>query len=130
MLVYADTSALVKLVLHEAETDALITWLDEQEARIVVCELGATELMRAVRRGNPDRAPDAREVLGRCGLLRLDLSLYESAGLLDPTELRSLDAIHLTAAMQLGDQLDAFLGYDDRLLRAARRFGLPTTSPR
>lgn len=130
MLVYADTSALVKLVLEEAETDALANWIDEHQTRVLTCDLSSTELMRAVRRSNPDRAPHARELLSRCALIRLDPSLYESAGLLDPTELRSLDAIHLTAAMQLGDQLDAFLGYDDRLLRAARRFGLPTASPR
>ena len=129
MLVYADTSALVKLVLEEAETDALANWIDEHQARVLTCDLSSTELMRAVRRSNPDRAPHARELLSRCALIRLDPSLYESAGLLDPTELRSLDAIHLTAARLLGRQLDGLLTYDDRLAEAAQSMGMRIYSP-
>ena len=44
--------------------------------------------------------------------------------------LRSLDAIHLATARIFGDELDARVSYDDRLLRAADEAGLPTISPR
>ncbi|HXZ75136.1 MAG TPA: hypothetical protein VEH31_30290 [Streptosporangiaceae bacterium] len=36
-----------------------------------------------------------------------------------PGLLRSLDAIHLATARILAPELDAFVSYDDRLLRAA-----------
>lgn len=44
--------------------------------------------------------------------------------------LRSLDAIHLATARVLGEELDAIVSYDERLLKAADDAGLPTLSPR
>ena len=44
--------------------------------------------------------------------------------------LHSLDAIHLATARVLGEDLDALVSYDDRLLKAATDAGLATTSPR
>jgi uncharacterized protein len=58
-------------------------------------------------------------------LIRLDDGPLDRAADLDPTELRSLDAIHLAAAASLGDDLAAVVSYDDRLLAAATSLGLP-----
>lgn len=46
-----------------------------------------------------------------------------------PTTLRSLDAIHLAAALDIRDDLAAFVTYDRRLFEAARGVGLPVRSP-
>jgi hypothetical protein len=62
-------------------------------------------------------------------LIRLDDGLLDRAAVLDPTDLRSLDSIHLAAAASLGDDLAAVVSYDDRLLAAATSFGLPTATP-
>jgi len=43
--------------------------------------------------------------------------------------LRSLDAIHLAAAMSIREVLVAFVTYDHRLLDAATATGLPITTP-
>ena len=51
------------------------------------------------------------------------------AGRLDPTTLRSLDALHLAAALDLGDDLDGLVTYDDRLAEAAALNGVPVTTP-
>ena len=48
---------------------------------------------------------------------------------LDPSDLRSLDSIHLAAAASLGDDLAAVVTYDDRMLAAAISLGFPTASP-
>ena len=61
---YADTSALVKLVVAEPESPALRRWLATAEAAVCTSDLARTELMRAVLRAAPDRAVRAREVLG------------------------------------------------------------------
>jgi hypothetical protein len=47
----------------------------------------------------------------------------------DPDLLRSLDALHRAAALELGDELDGLLTYHDRLARAARHHGLTVIAP-
>jgi len=54
---------------------------------------------------------------------------FEEAGRLDPTLLRSLDAVHLAAALSLGDDLEGIVTYDDRLAEAAQANGVPVVSP-
>ena len=90
---YLDISALVKLVVTEAETKALQEWLAESPRQPVACDLVRTELMRAVRGVAPDRASRARQVLDSLTLTQITPSLFEQAGRLDPAELRSLDGI-------------------------------------
>ena len=43
--------------------------------------------------------------------------------------LRSLDAIHLAAALELGDELDGIVSYDDRLSDAAELLGVAVIAP-
>jgi len=88
------------------------------------------ELVRVVHRaGIPRLIPEARKLLAGIHLIRLDDVLLDRAADLDPTELRSLDSIHLAAAASLGDDLAAVVSYDDRLLAAANSLGLPTATP-
>lgn len=130
MAFYADTSALVKLVVAEPETDALLTWLSDEAVVPVTCDLARTELMRVVRRGAPDRAVQARAVLDAMAILAVTADVFEEAGRLEPRTLRSLDAIHLAAALALGDDLEAMVAYDDRLAAAARANGIEVITPR
>ena len=129
MAYYLDTSALVKLIVAEAETAALQEWLAESPREPVACDLVRTELMRAVRRVAPDRASRARQVLDSLTLTQVTPSLFEQAGRLDPAELRTLDALHLSAALDLGDDLDGIVSYDERLSAAAQQAGVATFSP-
>ena len=126
---YFDTSALVKLVVDERETTALRSWIGDRDTQQVSCELARTELLRAVRRGIPDRLPRVRVLLDSITLLRLTPGLYAEAGRIDPIDLRSLDAIHLAAALDLGDELDSFVTYDQRLGAGARSNGLRVSAP-
>jgi hypothetical protein len=57
---YLDTSALVKLVVAEPRTSALLTWLNASDRRPVSCDLARTELLRAVRLVASDRVVQAR----------------------------------------------------------------------
>ena len=126
---YVDTSALVKLVVAEPETPALRAWLDEAERHPVACDLARTELLRAVRRAAPDRVVRAREVLDSLILVEVTTATFEAAGRLDPAVLRTLDAVHLAAALDLDDDLDGIVTYDDRLAEAARAHGVAVVAP-
>lgn len=127
---YLDTSALVKLVVAERDTQALRAWLSEANRDPVAANLVRTELLRAVRRVAPDRVLQARAVLDSITLTDLPTSLFEHAGRLDPVGLRSLDALHLAAALDLGDDLESMVTYDDRLADAARSNGVAVTAPK
>jgi uncharacterized protein len=70
----------------------------------------------------------ARAVLDTLVLLTLTSEVFERAATLEPSVLRSLDALHLAVAMQLGDELDAVVTYD-RLASAAQGLGVPALSP-
>lgn len=133
-LLYADASALVKLIRDEPESDALRTFIDG--ADLVACELILTEVPRAIRRAashDPRLPADAlleraKEALAAVALLPLDRALLLAAGALAEPALRALDAIHVAAAADLSP-LDAFVSYDERQAAAARLTGLRTVAP-
>ena len=124
-----DTSALTKLVVAEAETTALRSWLAEDAREPVGCDLVRTELLRAVRRVAPGRAVRAREVLESLTLTQVTTAIFETAGRLDPAILRTLDAIHIAAALDLGDDLQGIVTYDQRVADAAANSGIAVVSP-
>ncbi|UZN03078.1 type II toxin-antitoxin system VapC family toxin [Cellulomonas sp. S1-8] len=126
---YLDTSALVKLVVEESETAALRTWWRSHGSTPVACDLVRTELMRAVRRAAPHAAVQAHRVLDALVLLSVTSRVFEVAGRLEPTTLRSLDAIHVAAALELGDDLEGLVTYDDRLAVAASAYGIAVLAP-
>jgi uncharacterized protein len=126
---YLDTSALAKLVVAEPQTLALLTWLNVSDRRPVSSDLARTELIRAVRRVASDRLVQARAVLDAVTLLEVTTTMFEEAGRLDPTLLRSLGAVHLAAALALGDDLEGLVTYDERLVAAARLNGITVVAP-
>jgi predicted nucleic acid-binding protein len=127
---YVDSSALVKMVVDEVGSEALRTWLEAHSHRGGVSSvLTSSELFRAVRRGAPERLTLAREVLDKLTVIDLPTTVFEQAGRLEPIELRTLDALHLAAALDLGGELDALVTYDQRLAEAARAHGITVVSP-
>jgi uncharacterized protein len=128
-VIYFDTSALTKLVIKEPETDALVAWLDQYtDLPKGSSMLSRTELPRAVRAGGDMAYLRAQLILGDLLQAPLTPDLLDAAGAL-PGALRSLDAIHLATALRLRDGLHWLVGYDHRLLDAARQAGPPAVSP-
>lgn len=125
---YIDTSALVKTVLAEAESDALGQWLADGPV-LAACELIRVEAVRAIRLAAPEALPAVRRALATLVTLRLDGDVIALAADLGPPLLRSLDAIHLAAALRLGPDLAGVLTYDRRMGDAARSLGLSVLAP-
>jgi len=126
---YLDTSAAVKLVVAEAGSAALRRWIASCSEPILSSDLLRTELLRAVRRGAPEEMVQARAILDSVVLLSMPAAVFERAADLDPDALRSLDALHLAAALELGDELDGIITYDDRLSAAALARGIAVVAP-
>jgi predicted nucleic acid-binding protein len=125
-VVYVDTSALGALLIDHPESPALLDWLDQTSATLVSSDLLETELRRVAVREGLDQADVARLIDG-VALAALDRSIYRSAGFLPMPYLRTLDALHLEAAIRL--DVSAVLTYDRRLGDAARSAGLDVITP-
>jgi len=129
MVFYLETSAAVKLIVRETETEAMLAWAADHAGNIVSSDLTRTELLRAVRRDAPDSADEAGRLLDRAHVVDLPTSVFARAAVLDPTILRTLDALHLAAAMEFGADIEGMVTYDDRLASAARVHGITVVSP-
>ena len=128
MAVYLDSSALVKLVVTEPESEALGQFLRRRPER-VTSALARVEVLRAVRAHGEPAIKRAVRVLARVRLLRVDDGVLDSAAGLDPRVLRSLDAIHIASARELGGDLESLVTYDRRMSEATVILGMPVRAP-
>lgn len=131
MRLYLDSSALVKLVQRETESDALRRFLRRHRAdQLVTSALARVEVVRAVLVGGPAALAQARRQLSRLDQILLTTEVLDRAATLAPSvQLRSLDAIHLAAAQVVGADLRAVVTYDRRLADAAQDLGFAVEGP-
>jgi uncharacterized protein len=126
---YLDSSALVKLAVREPESTALRRYLRRRRP-LIASALARTEVARALLSLGPQAVRRGHEVLlARVDLVRINDRVLDAAGAMLPVELRSLDAIHLATAQQLGADLARIVTYDDRMAAAANQLGLTVARP-
>lgn len=124
---YLDTSAALKLLIEEDESDALARAIDAAAPDLVGCWLLETELRRAAQRDPTVRQEAVSDFLNGIDLYEVPASLFREAGLLPGTNLRSLDALHLVTAVRIG--VDHLVTYDTRMSDSARTLGLSVIAP-
>ena len=124
---YLDTSAAMKLVLDEPQSDALTADLaGSDDRRLVSSWLLHAEMHCAAGRHPQDVDLEAvRTVLDSVSLIDLTRGDLLAAGTHAP--LRSNDAIHLAVALRVG--ADEIVTYDGELIEQATAAGLPVLSP-
>jgi predicted nucleic acid-binding protein len=126
--VYVDTSAVGRLLLAEPEADAIRGMLAEHDAWWS-SELLVVELRRlAAREGLQS---EAEEYLDAFRLVAIDSASLQRASRLEPVVVRSLDAIHLEAAVQLREagQVRGIVTYDQQLSAGCAHHGLAVHAP-
>jgi predicted nucleic acid-binding protein len=127
-LVYADSSALVKLVVDEAETAALVRYIADKEPVVTTSRIAAVEIARALVIADLERdnRPEAERLLRSYFLVDVTGPILDDA--MELTSIvRSLDAIHLASARHVTP--DEVLVYDRRLARAASELGFVVVQP-
>lgn len=127
MVWYIDTSAFLKLVVAEEESEAMRRWFADHGPRWSA-QLLRTEALRAGARLGVD-LDVVEDVLDTISLVLPSAGTFARAGRVAPVELRSLDAIHLAVALELGDDLEGLVCYDQRLIDAASRTSVNVVSP-
>jgi len=127
---YLDSTAIVKLVHSEPESETLRAWLAERaETGWVSSALAEVESFRALARHSPGAISRLPAVLDLIEMVEIDPAVRTAAQRVVPASVRSLDAIHVAAALRLGDQLTSFVTYDKRLADAAEGAGLTVDMP-
>lgn len=125
---YLDSSAIVKLAINEPQSDSLRRYIRRRRP-LVSSALARTEVLRALLHEGDAGLARGREVLAHLDLVRVNDRVLNAAGTISPADLRSLDAIHLATALELGDDIRQLVTYDDRMTAAATALGLRTAGP-
>jgi uncharacterized protein len=137
-VIYLDSSAILKLLRRDNETDALIGHLDQHgHQELVTSALATAEVARALTAvGAPEIAARAVRRSDRIDIedvvvpaVAMVAPVLDLARTLPPAVLRSLDAIHVATAVLAGGVLDHVITYDKRMAAAAQAAGLRTASP-
>lgn len=137
MILYCDTSALLKLYITEAGSDELKALVQEAEA-VAVCRIAWAEAFAELSRRAREVPEDALVIeqakaalavdWPRFVVLEIDQPLVERAGeYADTFALRGYDSIQLAAAFETGriSQTPIFFAcYDLRLNKAAKLLGM------
>ncbi|MEP6526289.1 MAG: type II toxin-antitoxin system VapC family toxin [Nocardioidaceae bacterium] len=126
---YVDSSALVKLAVREPESRALRAYI-RRHRTLISSALARTEVARALLPLGPEATRRGHEVIARIDLVRINDRVLNAAGAMLPEDLRSLDAIHLATAQQLGLDLARIVTYDERIAAAASAGGWVVVAPR
>ena len=127
MAFYLETSAFLKLAIAEDDSPAMRRWFTDHRP-CWSSQLLTTEAHRAAARlgVNPDVID---ELLDGISLVLPSASTFDVAGRLAPAEVRSLDAIHLAAAGELGPDLEGVVTYDQRVIAGAQAAGFAVIRP-
>ena len=126
---YLDTSAVLKLIVAEEHSGAVRRWARPRASALYSSDLLRTEGLRAARRLGAAEVEATSAFIGGLPLVALDARVCIRAGALGPPTLRSLDALHLAAAMVYEDDLEGIVTYDERLAEAARAEGVAVIQP-
>jgi predicted nucleic acid-binding protein len=141
VILYLDTSALVKLYVREEASDDVRACVARAEA-VSTSQVAYPEARAAFARRQREGAFDTDDLrrivdaldrdLAALVVVNLDRPLARRAGqLAERHALRGFDAIHLASAVELWELMGAvptFLAYDSRLMNAARAEGIDAPS--
>jgi len=138
LILYLDTSSLVKLYVEEEYSDMVKEWVSEAET-VSTCRVAYPEAVSAFNRrfNSGDLSEDDyKMILKRFSqewekLVALDFDELEAGRLVKKHGLRGFDAVHLSAAKLLKSDNDislSFSSFDKKLNDAASAEGLTVLS--
>jgi uncharacterized protein len=127
-MLYLDTSAFLKLLVDEEHSHEVRSMLERSLDSVWSSTLLDVEAHRAARRlGVP--ADVVADHLETVTLFALGESTLVDARTVGPDTLRTLDALHLAAALELGADLEAVVTYDRRLAAGCASVECPVVAP-
>ncbi len=125
-ITYIDTSAFLKVLVQEAHSKdvrRVVTRADLWSSTLLGVEAHRAGLRLGVR---PDVIDD---VLSKITLIVPSETTFMAARSVGNSSLRTLDALHLAAALELETDLESLMTFDRRLASAGADAGIAITAP-
>ena len=124
---YLDSSAILKLILIEKESPALVAFLKEP---VSTSALSRVEVIRTLRRADPQKVEIGLQVLQKIWIIPINqTALLMAENLPADITLRTLDALHVASAFILGQTIQGLITYDKQMAMNAKKLGIKVLSP-
>ena len=124
---YADSSAILKLLIVEKESAALTNFID---FTIKSSTLTRVEIIRMLHKIAPEKIAQAQVILAGIDLTPLNPTILNAAENFAPTiTLKSLDALHVASVLFLGTSIEGLITYDKAMIKNAKELGIKVVSP-
>ena len=124
---YADSSALLKLLIAEKESAALTDFID---FTIKSSVLTRVEVIRTLHKIAPEKIAEAQIILNGIDLTPVNPAILSVAENFSPSiTLKSLDAIHVATVIFLDKSVEGVITYDKAMIKNAKELGINVVSP-
>ena len=124
---YADSSAILKLLIVEKESAALTDFID---FTIKSSALTRVEVIRVLNKIAPEKIDRARIILAGIDLTPLNPAILSMAENFAPAiTLKSLDALHVATAIFLDKSVEGVITYDKAMIKNAKELRIKVASP-
>lgn len=124
---YIDSSAILKLLISEKESIALVAFLD---APVKTSVISRVEVIRSLNRISPEKIAEGQVALSRFEMTPVSspiLMLAENFPV--SITLKSLDAIHVATVIFLDKLVEGIITYDKAMIKNAKELGIKVVSP-
>ena len=124
---YADSSAILKLLIVEKESAALTNFID---FTIKSSVLTRVEIISVLHKIAPEKIAQAQVILAGIDLTPLNPAILSAAENFAPAiTLKSLDALHVASVLFLGAAVEGLITYDKAMIKNAKELGITVVSP-
>ena len=124
---YADSSAILKLLIVEKESAALTNFIDFTLKSSVLTRV---EIIRVLHKITPEKIAQAQVILAGIDLTPLNPAILSAAENFAPAiTLKSLDALHVASVLFLGAAVEGLITYDKAMIKNAKELGIKVVSP-
>ena len=124
---YADSSAILKLLILEKESADLTDFID---FTIKSSVLTRVEIIRVLHKIAPEKIDRAQIILAGIDLTPLNPAILSMAENFAPAiTLKSLDALHVATAIFLDKSVEGVITYDKAIIKNAKELGIKVASP-
>ena len=124
---YADSSAILKLLIVEKESADLTDFID---FTIKSSVLTRVEVIRVLYKIAPEKIDRAQIILAGIDLTPVNPAILSMAENFAPAiTLKSLDALHVATAIFLDKSVEGVITYDKAMIKNAKELGIKVISP-
>lgn len=124
---YLDSSAILKLIIIEAESDSLRKFIN---TKVITSAISRVEVIRTLSLNDESLIIAGQMVLEKFELMPLSRPILTIAeNFSSQITLRSLDALQVASVIFLSPMVKSLITYDKNMIKNAKALGISVVSP-